>query len=45
MRYRTDYILGSYRRIFQNMAVRYLRHNSDHLMVVGSVHVTSLREH
>ena len=45
MRYRTDYILGSYRRIFQNVAVRDLRHNSDHYMVMGCLRVTSPREH
>ena len=32
---RTDYILVSYCRLFQDVAVRYLRHNSDHYMVLG----------
>ena len=31
----TDYILGSDFQIFRNMIVRYLRHNSDHFMVMG----------
>ena len=35
MRSWTDYILGSNCRIFQNVAVRDLRHNSDHCMVLG----------
>ena len=45
VRYQMDYIMGSYRQIFQNLAVRYLRHNSDHLMVIGCLRVSSLREH
>ena len=32
-----DYILGSDRRILQNVAVQELRHNSNHFMVVGSL--------
>ena len=35
VRYQTEYILGSERRIFQNMAVRDLRQKSDHIMVLG----------
>ena len=31
----TDYILGSYCRIFQNIATWDSRHNSDRFMVVG----------
>ena len=39
-----EYIMGSDRRIFQNMAVRDLQHNSDHYMVLGCLHGGSLRE-
>ena len=39
-----EYIMGSDRRIFQNMAVRDLRHNSNHYMVLGCLHGGSLRE-
>ena len=35
VRSRTDYILVSDLRIFQNMSVWYPRHNSDYLMVIG----------
>ena len=45
VRSRTNCILGSDRPIFQNMAVRDPRYNSDHFMVVGSLHRASLREH
>ena len=38
-----DYILGSDRRIFQNVAVRDSRHNSDNFIVVGCLHGSSLR--
>ena len=31
----TDYILGTDRRLFQNVAVREPRHNTDHHMVLG----------
>ena len=41
MRSRTDYILGSDHRIFQNVDVQDSRHNSDHYMAVGSLHVSS----
>ena len=41
----TDYIMGSDRRIFQSVAVRDPRHNSDHLMVVGSLRGAFPREH
>ena len=41
----TDYILGSDCRIFRNVAVRYLRHNSDHFMVMGCLRGASPREH
>ena len=35
VRSRTDYILGTDRRLFRNVAVRDPRHNSDHYMVLG----------
>ena len=35
VRSRTDYILGTDRRLFQNVAVRDPRHNTDHYMVPG----------
>ena len=38
VRSRMDYILGYDRRIFRNVAVRYLRHNSDHFLVMGCLH-------
>ena len=41
----TDYIMGSDLRIFQNVAVWDPRHNSDHLMVVGSLRGAFPREH
>ena len=42
---RTDYILGSDLRIFQNVAVRDPRHNSDHLMVIGCLCGAYLTQH
>ena len=45
VRSRTDYILGYDHRIFQNVTVRDLRHNSDHLMVIGCLHRDPPREH
>ena len=45
VRSRTYYILGSNHRIFQNVAARDPRHNSNHCMVVGSLHGSSPREH
>ena len=38
------HILGSDLRIFQNVAVRDPRHNSDHLMVIGCLNGTYPRE-
>ena len=35
VRSRTDYILGTDRRLFQNVAVRDPRHNTDYYMVLG----------
>ena len=40
-----DTIVGSDRRIFQNVAVRDLSHNSDHLMVLGCLNRNYLMEH
>ena len=37
VRYRTEYILGTDRRLFKNVAVRDPRHNTDHYMVLGCV--------
>ena len=45
VRSQTDYILGSDRRIFQNVAVQYPRHNSDHYMVIQYLCGVSPREH
>ena len=41
---RTDYILGSNRQMFHNVAVRDPRNNSYHFMVVGCLHGASPRE-
>ena len=40
----TDYILGTDRRLFGNVAVRDPRHNSEHYMVLGCLHSASLSE-
>ena len=45
VRSRTDYILGTDRRLFGNVSVRDPRHNSDHYMVLGCLHSASLTEH
>ena len=45
VRSRTDYILGTDRRLFGNVSVRYHRHNSDHYMVMGCLPSASLTEH
>ena len=45
VRSRTDSIMGSNHRIFQNVAVRDLRHNSNHFMVVEIMRGASPREH
>ena len=42
---RTDYILGTYFRLFGNFSVRDPRHNSDHYMFLGCLHSASLRKH
>ena len=43
VRSRTDYILGTDRRIFGNVSVRDPRHNSDHYLVLGCLHSASLK--
>ena len=43
--YRTDYILGTDRRLFWNMFVRDPRHNSEHYMVMGCLRSDPLKEH
>ena len=45
VRSRKDYILGSNRQIFQNVAVQDPRQNYDHFIVVGILHGASPREH
>ena len=44
-RSRTDYILGTDRRLFRNVSIRYPRHNSDHYMVLSCLPSASLTEH
>ena len=44
VRSRTDYILGTDRRIFGNVSVQDPRHNSDHYMVLGCLPSASLME-
>ena len=45
IRSRTDYLLGTDRSLFRNVAVRDPRHNSDHYMVVGQLRGVTAREH
>ena len=45
VRSRTDYILGTDRSLFRNVAVRDPRHNSDHYMVMGLLRGGTVREH
>ena len=45
VRYRTDYILGTDRRLFGNVSIWDPRHNSDHYMVLGCLPSASLTEH
>ena len=45
VRSRTDYILGTDRRIFRNVAVRDPRQNSDQYLVLGCLLSAPLREH
>ena len=41
----TDYILGTDRSLFRNVAVQDPRYNSDHYMVVGLIRGGTTREH
>ena len=43
VRSRTDYILGTDRSLFRNVAVRDPRHNLDHYMVMGLLRGGTLR--
>ena len=45
IRSRTDYLLGTDRSLFRNVAVQDPRHNSDHYMVVGQLRGGKAREH
>ena len=45
IRTRTDYLLGTDRSLFRNVAVQYPRHNSDQYMVVGQLRGGTSREH
>ena len=45
VRSRTDYILGTDRRLFRNVAVRDPWHNSDHYMVLGCISSAPPTEH
>ena len=45
VRSRTDYILGTDRSLFRNVAVRDPRYNSDHYMVMGLLREGTGREH
>ena len=44
VRSRIDYILGTDFCLFGNVSVRDHRHNSDHYLVLGCLHITSLKE-
>ena len=43
--YRTNYLLGTDRRIYQNVLVWDTRHNSDHFLVLGCIRGESAQEH
>ena len=45
VRSRTDYILGTNRRLFGNVSVRDPRNNLDHYMVLGCLPSAPLTEH
>ena len=45
VRSRTDYILGTDRRLFGNVSIQDSRHNTDHYMVMGCLHSAYLKEH
>ena len=42
--YRTDYILGIDGRLFQDVAVQYQQHHSDHYMVLGCLRGGAAKE-
>ena len=42
---RTDYIMGTDRRLFGNVSIRDPRQNSDHYLVLGFLHSASLKKH
>ena len=44
VRSRTDYILGTDRRLFCNLFVQYTSHNSDYYLVLGCLCGAPLRE-
>ena len=45
IRSRTDYLLGTDRSLFRNVAVQDPRHNSDHFMVVRHLRSATDRDH
>ena len=45
IRSRVDYLTGTERSLFRNVAVRDPRHNYDHYMVVGHLQSKTAREH
>ena len=45
VRSRTDYILGTDRRLFRNVSVRDPRHNTNHYMVLGCLRSVPKKEH
>ena len=45
LRSRTEYILGTDHRLFSIVSVRDPRHNTDHNMVLGRLHISLEREH
>ena len=45
MRFRIDYIMGTDRRLFGDVFVQNLQHNSDHYMVLGFLPSASLTDH
>ena len=45
VRSRTDYILGTDRRLFWNVSGRNPRHNLDHYLVPGCLRSAPQREH
>ena len=45
VRSRTNYILGTERRLFWNVSVRDPQHSTDHYMVLGCLHSAPEREH